>query len=187
MVFTEVGKTTLIFDKELLLSKTREALLMVMPESDTSSHMLAFTYELRTGEIHRHNMVMYDYVSRLMFEKIRNSDSTLNATTKYSYDGIKDVNNVLEDFLTAVSSSSDCLWITGKPIMNDDSNLAVTIQQIRPMSWLKRKLGSQPKIVRETTFESGKATRVTGSCRKLAITVLGRNLKVSTQGFDWLN
>ena len=49
MVFTELGKTTLIFDKKLFLLKTREQLLKFMPEPDVDSHMTAFTYELLTG------------------------------------------------------------------------------------------------------------------------------------------
>jgi len=186
MVFTELGKTTLLFDKALFLFKTREQLLKLMPEPDADSHMTAFTYELRTGQLHRHNVEKYERVSRLMFEKIGNDEISLNAATVYSYDGAKDVNEVLEDCLSAASSNSACVWATGKPIMNDNSNLSVTIQQIRPLSWLQRKLNVQPYIIRDTTFESGKATKITGTCKQFVITVSGRKLNVNTHGFDWL-
>jgi hypothetical protein len=109
MVFTELGKTTLIFDKKLFLLKTREQLLKFMPEPDVDSHMTAFTYELLTGQLPRHNVEKYERVSHLMYEKVGNDEISLNAATEYSYDGTKNVNEVLEDCLTAVSSNSECL------------------------------------------------------------------------------
>lgn len=186
MAFTEVGETTLVFDKQLFLSKTREQLLKLMPEADVDSHMTAFTYQLRTNDLHRHNVEKFERVSRLMYEKIVNDEIDLNATTEYSYEGTKDVNEVLEDCLTTVSSNSNCVWASGKPIMNNNSNLAVTVQQIRPVSWLKRKLNVQPEVVRDTTFESGKATKIAGTCKRFVITVAGQRLEVHTHGFDWL-
>ena len=185
-VFTELEKTTLLFDKELFLSRAREQLMKLMPESDVDSHMTAFAYELRTGQLPRHNIERYERVSRLMYEKIGNDEIGLNAATEYSYDGTEEVNEVLEDCLTAVSSNSERVWATGKPIMNDNSNLAVMIQQIRPLSWLKRKLDVQPHIARDVTFESGKATKINGTCKRFVITVAGQNLEVNTHGFDWL-
>jgi len=185
MVFTEIRKTTLLFDKELFLLKTREQLLKLMSGSDVDAHMTAFTYELRTGQLHSHNVEKFKLVSRLMFEKVENDGINLNVATEYSYNGEQDVNEVLVDCLTVVSSNSDCVWATGKPIMNDKSNLVVTIQQIRPLSWLKRKLNVQPYIVRDTTFESAKATKITGTCKQFVITVLGQKLEVDTHGFDW--
>jgi hypothetical protein len=140
MVFTELGKITLIFDKELFFTKTRQELQRVMSEAEVGSHMTAFTFQLRTEELHRHNVQKFERVSRLMFKKIERGEIDINIKTGYAYDGPKDVNEVLEDCLAAVSLNSDCVWTTGKPLMNDDSNLAVTVQQIRPLSWIKRKL-----------------------------------------------
>ena len=186
MVFVELEKTTMLFDKDLFLFKTREQLLKLMPEPEVDSHMTAFTYELRTGQLPRFNGEKFERVSRLMYEKVKNDEISLNAATEYSYDGVDDVNEVLEDCLTAVSSNSKCIWVTGKPIMNDNSNLAVTIQQVRPLSWLKRKLNVQPYIVQDATFESSKATNITGTSKQFLITVSGQKLGVNTHGFAWL-
>lgn len=186
MVFTEVGGTTLLFDKQMFLAKTREQLLTVMPEPKAISHMNAFIYELRTGQLHHHNVEMFEFVSRLMYDKVGRNEVGLNSDTKYAYEGANDVNDVLEDCLTAVSSNSRCVWATGKPIMNDNSNMAITVQEIRPLSWLQRKLNVQPSIVRDTTFESGKTTRITGTCKSAVITVAEHDLEIHTRGFRWL-
>lgn len=128
----------------------------------------------------------YELVSQFMYEKIVKDEIGLNVETVYSYQGNNDVNEVLEDCITAVSVNSERIWVTGKPIMNDASNLAVTIQQIQPLSWIKRKLHIEPHIVCDTTFESGKATHISGTCKRFIIDVARKKLEVHTNGFDWL-
>lgn len=56
MVFTEINQTTLIFDLLLFLSKTREQLQNIMDEEKVDSHMVAFTSEIYSGELHSHNV-----------------------------------------------------------------------------------------------------------------------------------
>jgi hypothetical protein len=81
MVFTELGKITLIFDKELFFTKTRQELQRVMSEAEVGSHMTAFTFQLRTEELHRHNVQKFERVSRLMFKKIERGEIDINIRT----------------------------------------------------------------------------------------------------------
>jgi hypothetical protein len=119
VVFTEIDRTTMIFDLSLFFSKTREQLRNIMDEEKVDSHMAAFTTELYSGTLQRHNVERYEFISQVMYEKIVKDEIGLNAETVYSYQGSKDVNEVLEDCLRAVSANSERIWATGKPIMND--------------------------------------------------------------------
>jgi hypothetical protein len=183
MVFTEVDNTTLVFDIQILFARAREELYKIMDKEEADSHVAAFTHEINTASLMTRNVEKYELVSRLMYEKIVNDEVGLNANTEYMSNGCSDVNDVLEDCLIAVSSNSDKVWATARPIMNDHSNLAVTIQVIRPLSWIKRRLKIQPEIIRDVTFESGKASHISGTCRGFVITIDGRKLKVTTHGF----
>jgi hypothetical protein len=70
--------------------------------------------------------------------------------------------------------------------MGNLSNLAVTIQKIRPFSWIERKLQVQPHIVYDTTFESEKVTRISGTCMRIVLDVANEQLEVSINDFGWL-
>lgn len=121
-----------------------------------------------------------------MYEQIVGGKVNLNENTPFSYDGNEKANEVLEDCLTAVSSNSDRIWATLNPIMGNLSNLAVTIQKIRPLSWIQRKLQVQPQIIYDTTFESGKVMRISGTCKRIVLDVADESLEVSTNDFGWL-
>lgn len=122
----------------------------------------------------------------MIYEKIVKDKVGLNEKTIFSYDGNEKVNEVLEDCLTAVSLNSHRICATLNPIMGDLSNLAVTIQKIRPLSWIQRKLQVQPRIICDTTFESGKVTRISGTCKRIALDVASEQLEVTVNDFGWL-
>jgi hypothetical protein len=186
MVFTEVGGTTLLFDLELFFSKMREQLQYLMDETTVGSHVAMFRTAILSEQLFPHSVKEYQFISRLMYEKIARDEIGLNAETTYAYEGNSYVNEVLLDCVTAVSTNSEQIWVTLKPIMDDDSNFAVTVQQIRPLSWIKRKLNVQPYVIHDTTFESGDATDISGTCKRFVIGVAGKRLQVTTTGFGWL-
>ena len=186
MVFTKVEKTTLIFDLELFISTTKTQLRENIDEKEVDSYMAPFIRYLYYGDVHNFSATNYEFVSRLMYEKIVKDKVGLNEKTIFSYQGNEKVNEVLEDCLTAVSLNSDRIWATLNPIMGNLSNLAVTIQKIRPLSWIERKLQIQPHIVYDTTFESGKVTRISGTCKRFVLDVAGEQLEVCINDFGWL-
>ena len=81
MVFTEIGRTTLIFALPLFLSKTREQLRKIMGEREVDEHMGMLSSAFFIGDIYRHNVESYELVSRLMYEKIVKDEIGLNAET----------------------------------------------------------------------------------------------------------
>ena len=150
------------------------------------SYMAPFIRYLYYGDVFSFGVKNYEFVSRLMYENIVKEKVGLNEKTVFSYHGNEKVNEVLEDCLTAVSLNSDRIWATLNPIMGNLSNLAVTIQKIRPLSWIERKLQVQPHIVYDTTFESEKVTRISGTCKRIVLDMANEQLEVSINDFGWL-
>lgn len=186
MVFTKVEKTTLVFDLGLFISTTKSQLRETIDEKEMYSYMAPFIRYLYYGDVHNFSATNYEFVSRLMYENIMKDKVGLNEKTVFSYHGNEKVNKVLEDCLTSVSPNSDRIWATLNPIMGDLSNLAVTIQKIRPLFWIQRKLQVQPRIISDTTFESGKVTRISGTCKRIVLDVASEQLEVTVNDFGWL-
>ena len=186
MVFTKVEKTTLIFDLGLFISTTRSQLREAIDEKELDSYMAPFVRYLYYGDVHSFGVKNFEFVSRLMYEQIVKDKVNLNENTIFSYDGNEKVGKVLEDCITAVSLNSDRIWATLNPIMGNLSNLAVTIQKIRPLSWIQRKLQVQPQIIYDTTFESEKVTRISGTCKRIVLDLASEQLEVSSNDFRWL-
>jgi hypothetical protein len=186
MVFTEVKKTTLVFDSGLFIATTKAQLQKAVSPQEVDSYMTPFIRYLYYGDCHSFGVKNCAFISKLMYEQIVGGKVNLNENTPFSYDGNEKVNEVLEDCLTAVSSNSDRIWATLNPIMGNLSNLAVTIQKIRPLSWIQRKLQVQPQIIYDTTFESWKVMRISGTCKRIVLDVAGEQLEVRTNDFGWL-
>lgn len=186
MVFTKVEKTTLIFDLGLFISTTRSQLREAIDEKELDSYMAPFVRYLYYGDVHSFGVKNFEFVSRLMYEQIVKDKVNLNENAIFSYDGNEKVDKVLEDCITAVSLNSDRIWATLNPIMGNLSNLAVTIQKIRPLSWIQRKLQAQPQIIYDTTFESEKVTRISGTCKRIVLDLASEQLEVSINDFRWL-
>ena len=108
MVFTEVKKTTLVFDLGLFIATTKAQLQKAISPQEVDSYMTPFVSYLYYGDVHSFGVKNCEFISKLMYEQIVGGKVNLNENTPFSYDGNEKANEVLEDCLRVMIDC--CVW-----------------------------------------------------------------------------